>query len=195
MNILLDLFLTFAKIGMFTFGGGYAMIAMIEHHCVERKQWITHDEMMNVTVIAESTPGPIAINCATFTGYKKAGFMGAVAATLGIVVPSFVAIYLISMFLDNFLELSIIAHAFKGIKIAVGILILDAAVTMIKKMHKKKLPRVIMVCSAIAMLCVNMFAWKISSISLMLLAAAVSLTIFVVKGAPDQKGGAKNDLS
>ena len=191
MNILLDLFLTFAKIGMFTFGGGYAMIAMIEHHCVERKQWITHDEMMNVTVIAESTPGPIAINCATFTGYKKAGFMGAVAATLGIVVPSFVAIYLISMFLDNFLELSIIAHAFKGIKIAVGILILDAAVTMIKKMHKKKLPRVIMVCSAIAMLCVNMFAWKISSISLMLLAAAVSLTIFVVKGAPDQKGGAK----
>ena len=191
MNILLDLFLTFAKIGMFTFGGGYAMIAMIEHHCVERKQWITHDEMMNVTVIAESTPGPIAINCATFTGYKKAGFMGAVAATLGIVVPSFMAIYLISMFLDNFLELSIIAHAFKGIKIAVGILILDAAVTMIKKMHKKKLPRVIMVCSAIAMLCVNMFAWKISSISLMLLAAAVSLTIFVVKGAPDQKGGAK----
>lgn len=74
MNILLDLFLTFAKIGLFTFGGGYAMISMIENNCVERKQWITHDEMMNVTVIAESTPGPIAINCATFTGYKKAGF-------------------------------------------------------------------------------------------------------------------------
>ena len=73
MNILLDLFLTFAKIGLFTFGGGYAMISMIEHNCVERKQWITHDEMMNITVIAESTPGPIAINCATFTGYKKAG--------------------------------------------------------------------------------------------------------------------------
>ena len=74
MNILLDLFLTFAKIGLFTFGGGYAMISMIEYNCVEKKQWITHDEMMNVTVIAESTPGPIAINCATFTGYKKAGF-------------------------------------------------------------------------------------------------------------------------
>ena len=70
MNILLDLFLTFAKIGLFTFGGGYAMISVIEHNCVEQKQWITHEEMMDITVIAESTPGPIAINCATFTGYK-----------------------------------------------------------------------------------------------------------------------------
>ena len=190
MNLLLDLFLTFAKIGLFTFGGGYAMISMIENNCVERKQWITHDEMMNVTVIAESTPGPIAINCATFTGYKKAGFVGALAATLGIVVPSFVVIYLISMFLDNFLELTIIANAFKGIKIAVGILILDAAGTMIKKMHKKRLPRAIMVCSCAVMLCINIFSWNFSSISLMLIAAAVSLTIFILNGAPEQKGGA-----
>lgn len=190
MNILLDLFLTFAKIGLFTFGGGYAMISMIENNCVERKQWITHDEMMNVTVIAESTPGPIAINCATFTGYKKAGLIGALVATLGIVVPSFVVIYLISMFLDNFLELTIIANAFKGIKIAVGILILDAAVTMIKKIQKKKLPRTIMLCSCVIMLFINIFAWNFSSISLMLIAAAVSLTIFILNGAPEQKGGA-----
>ena len=190
MNILLDLFLTFAKIGLFTFGGGYAMISMIENNCVERKQWITHDEMLNVTVIAESTPGPIAINCATYTGYKKAGFIGALVATFGIVLPSFVVIYLISMFLDNFLELTIIANAFKGIKIAVGILILDAAITMIKKMHNKKLPRTIMVCSCIAMLCINIFAWDFSSISLMLIAAVVSLTIFMINGAPEQKGGA-----
>ena len=167
------------------------MIAMIENNCVERKQWITHDEMMNVTVIAESTPGPIAINCATFTGYKKAGFIGALVATLGIVVPSFAVIYLISMFLNNFLELTIIANAFKGIKIAVGILILDAAVTMIKKMHKKKLPRAIMLCSCVVMLCINIFSWNFSSISLMLIAAAISLMIFVLNGAPDQKGGAK----
>ena len=191
MNILVELFLTFAKIGMFTFGGGYAMIAMIENICVEKKQWITHDEMMNVTVIAESTPGPIAINCATFTGYKKAGFMGALMATLGMIVPSFMVIYLISMCLDNFLELTIIANAFKGIKIAVGILILDAAITMIKKMHKKKLPRTIMACSAVVMICINVFAWNFSSISLMLIAAAVSLTIFTLNGAPDQKGGTK----
>ena len=190
MNILIDLFLTFAKIGLFTFGGGYAMISVIENNCVERKQWITHDEMMDVTVIAESTPGPIAINCATFTGYKKAGFMGALVATFGIVLPSFVVIYLISMLLDNFLELTIIANAFKGIKIAVGLLILDAAITMLKKMHKKKLPRAIMICSCIAMLCINIFAFDFSSISVMIIAAVVSLTIFVINGAPDQKGSA-----
>ena len=189
MNILLDLFLTFAKIGLFTFGGGYAMISMIEYHCVECKKWITHEEMMNVTVIAESTPGPIAINCATFTGYKKAGVLGALIATLGLVVPSFTVIYVISMFLDNFLEWTIIANAFKGIKIAVGILILDAAITMIKKMHKKKLPRIIMICSCIMMLCINIFAWNFSSISLMLIAAVVSLSIFVLNGASEQKGG------
>ena len=192
MNILIDLFLTFAKIGLFTFGGGYAMISVIENNCVERKQWITHDEMMDVTVIAESTPGPIAINCATFTGYKKAGFMGALVATFGIVLPSFVVIYLISMLLDNFLELTIIANAFKGIKIAVGLLILDAAITMLKKMHKKKLPRAIMICSCIAMLCINIFAFDFSSISVMIIAAVVSLTIFVINGAPDQKGSANN---
>jgi len=191
VNILIDLFLTFAKIGLFTFGGGYAMIAMIENSCVERKQWITHDEMMNVTVIAESTPGPIAINCATFTGYKKAGVPGALAATLGMIVPSFAIIYLISMFLDNFLESTIISNAFKGIKIAVGILILDAAITMIKKMPKKKLPKRIMISSCIVMLCVNIFAWNFSSISLMLIAAAVSLMMFILHGAAEQNGGAK----
>lgn len=190
MNILLDLFLTFARIGLFTFGGGYAMIAMIENACVENKKWITHDEMMNVTVIAESTPGPIAINCATFTGYRQAGFAGALAATLGIVAPSFVIIYLISMFLNNFLELTLIASAFKGIKIAVGILILDAALTMIRRMPKRRLPRAIMLCSFAAMLCINVFALDFSSISLMLAAAAVSLSIFVASGSPAQKGGA-----
>ena len=191
MNILLDLFLTFAKIGLFTFGGGYAMISMIENNCVERKQWISHDEMMDITVIAESTPGPIAINCATFTGYKKAGITGAVVATLGMIVPSFTVIYLISMFLDNFLELTLIANAFKGIKIAVGFLILEAAITMVKKMHKKVLPRTIMVCSCIVMLCINIFALNFSSISLMLVAAVISLTMFIASGSPQQKGGNK----
>ena len=191
MNILLELFLTFAKIGLFTFGGGYAMISIIENNCVERKKWITHDEMMNITVIAESTPGPIAINCATFTGNKKAGFTGALTATLGMVIPSFLVIYMISMSLDNFLELTVVANAFRGIKIAVGILILDAAITMIRKMHKKKLPRTIMICSCLVMLGINIFSLNFSSISLMLIAAAVSLSIFVIQGAPEQKGGAK----
>jgi len=189
-NSLLDLLLTFMKIGLFTFGGGYAMISMIENNCVEKKKWITHDDMMNVTVIAESTPGPIAINCATFVGYRQAGFTGALIATLGMVLPSFVVIYAISMFLDNFLEITVIANAFKGIKIAVGFLILDAAVTMIKKMQKKVLSRAIMVCSFIVMLLVNIFSWNFSSISLMLVAAAISLVIFAAGGVAGQKGGA-----
>ena len=191
MSILLELFITFAKIGLFTFGGGYAMIALIEDECVDKKRWMTQDEMMNMTVIAESTPGPIAINCATFAGYKKAGFLGALAATIGMVVPSFVIIFCISMFLDRFLEVTIIANAFRGIKVGVGILIFTAAVNMIKKMQKKKLPLMIMTGSCVVMLFINIFAWGFSSISLMLLAAAVSLCIFVLQGAPEQKGGAK----
>lgn len=190
MNILFDLFLTFAKIGVFTFGGGYAMISVIEDNCVERKKWITHDDMMNMTVIAESTPGPIAINCATFTGYKKAGVAGAFVATLGMAIPSFVIIYLISMFMDNFLELTIVANAFKGIKVGVGILILDVGITMIKKMQKKKLQVIIMICACIVMLSINIFAWNFSSISLMLIAAAISLAYFMIKAEPKQKGGA-----
>ena len=189
MHLLLDLFLTFAKIGVFTFGGGYAMISMIGNSCVERKQWITHDEMMNVTVIAESTPGPIAINAATYVGYRQAGILGAVIATLGIVLPSFLIIFALSSLLDHYLEITIIASAFKGIRIAVGILILDAAITMIRKMHKKVLSRAIMVCSAVVMMLINIFSWNFSSISLMLIAAAVSLALFCLQGAPAQKGG------
>ena len=167
------------------------MISLIENDCVEKKKWITHDEMMNVTIIAESTPGPIAINCATFVGFRQAGLIGSLTATLGMVFPSFVIIYIISMFLDNFLGITLIANAFKGIKVAVSILVLDAAITMIRKMHRRVLPKVIMLCSFAAMLLINIFAWDFSSIALMLVAAAISLAIFCVKGKPGQEGGAE----
>ena len=181
MSLLFELFLTFAKVGLFTFGGGYAMIALIENSCVEKKQWITHDEMMNVTVIAESTPGPIAINCATYVGYKQKRLTGAAVATIGMVLPSFCIIFLISMFLDNFLEVSWIAHAFMGIRLAIGILILDAGIKMLRKMQKKALPRAIMLCAFAAMLLVDLFALWVSSIMLMLTAAIVSLSVFLVR--------------
>ena len=190
-HLLADLLLTFMKIGLFTFGGGYAMIGMIEDNCVEKKKWITHDEMMNITVVAESTPGPIAINCATYVGYVQAGMTGAILTTLGLVLPSFVIIYLISMVLDNFLELTLIANAFQGIKIAVGVLILDAALGMIKKMPKKPFMRGIMVCAFAAMMISNIFALNVSSITLLLAAAVVSLSVFAAKGAPDMKGDGK----
>ena len=191
MNILLDLFLTFAKVGLFTFGGGYAMISLIENSCVEKKGWFTHDEMMNVTVIAESTPGPIAINCATFVGYKQKGMIGAIAATIGMVLPSFCIIFLISMFLDNFLEIAWIAHAFMGIKIAVGILILDAAIKMIRKMQKKPIPLTIMACAFLAMLLIDIFALHVSSITLMLIAAVISLVLFLTRRNTGKAGAAK----
>ena len=191
MNILFDLFLTFAKIGLFTFGGGYAMISLIENSCVEKKGWITHDEMMNVTVIAESTPGPIAINCATFVGYKQKALIGAIAATIGMVLPSFCIIFLISMFLDNFLEIAWIAHAFMGIKIAVGILILDVAIKMIRKMQKKPIQLTIMACAFLAMLLIDIFALHVSSITLMLIAAVISLAIFLTRRNTGKAGAAK----
>ena len=188
-HVLFELLMTFMKIGLFTFGGGYAMIPMIEGICVEEKKWITSDEMLNITVIAESTPGPIAINCATFVGYQQAGFAGALAATLGIVLPSFAVIYAISLCLDNFLEITVIANAFRGIKAAVGLLIIDAAIKMIRKMKKKRLSSVIIAASCGAMLLINLLDWKISSISLMLAAAAAGLAALALTSRPVQKGG------
>ena len=191
MNILFELFFTFAKIGLFTFGGGYAMISLIENTCVDKKRWITHDDMMDITVIAESTPGPISINCATFVGYRQGGFSGALTATFGMVLPSFVIIYLISIFLDNFLEIALIANAFRGIKAAVGILILDAGLKMLKKMQKNMMSLAIMTGACIVILLVNFFAWHFSSILLMLTAALVSLAVFIVQGEIARKGGEK----
>ena len=188
MTLLLDLFLCFSKIGLFTFGGGYAMIALIENACVEKKRWITHDEMMNITVIAESTPGPIAINCATYVGYRQAGFAGALAATVGMVLPSFAIIFAISRCLDHFLAIAWIAHAFQGIKIAVGLLILDAALKMLQKMQKKPLPRAFMLCAFAAMLLIDLLSLRVSSIVLMLAAGLVSL-VFFPAGKPAAKGG------
>ena len=119
MKPIVELFLTFCKIGLFTFGGGYAMISVVEDQCVERKKWITQEEMVQMTVLAESTPGPVAINAATYVGFQRAGLSGAAAATLGVVLPSFGVIFLISQFLEGFLEIPLIASAFQGIKLGV----------------------------------------------------------------------------
>ena len=187
MKLLITLFLTFAKVGLFTFGGGYAMISMIEDVCVAKKGWITHEEMMEITVIAESTPGPIAINCATYVGYKHGGIWGSIAATVGMVVPSFLIIFLISGVLDHFLLIPVVANAFKGIKVGVGLLILRVAITMVKKMPKKPFPLTIAGCAFAAVLVINFLSLKISTIVLLLLAGTVSFSIFLCKKA----GGAK----
>ena len=175
---MLELFFTFMKIGLFTFGGGYAMISIIEDICVEKKKWLTHDELAQVAIVAESTPGPIAINCATYVGWIRGGLRGSILTTIGVVIPSFVIIYAISMLLDNFLEITVIASAFKGIKVAVGLLILNAGLNMLQKMKKSALALTLLVCSLAVMLLVPNF----SALSLMIIAGVISLALSFAKG-------------
>lgn len=182
MTVLLDLFLTFAKIGAFTFGGGYAMISLIDRECVEKKKWITSDELMEVTAIAESTPGPIAINLATYAGYKKAGIGGALAATLGVVLPSFLIIWLISSFMENLLSIETVAKAFKGIRIAVALLIIRAALKLIKGMLKKTrhkyISTVILSLFFLAVIIIDLLEVKFSTIYLILIAGICGVFIY-----------------
>ena len=184
MKVLPELFITFAKIGMFTFGGGYAMISIIEHECVEKKQWITADELMDMTVIAESTPGPIAINCATYTGYKKAGMKGAVVATIGMVLPSFLIIFLISSFLESLLKYEIVVKIFKGIRVAVGLLIMQAGINMVKKMMKSTKHKYINICFVIlffvTVMSLNILQIHFSTIYLILISGLMGFCIFGV---------------
>ena len=188
-HIIVDLLWTFFKIGLFTFGGGYAMISLVENSCVTKKQWITHEEMANVVVIAESTPGPIAINCSTYGGYRQAGILGAVVATTGVVIPSFIIILIIATFLDNFLEITVVANAFKGIKIAVGILILNAAVNMMKHIKKEFLAWAVFAAACVAMLLINIFSWNFSSTSLLLIAGSFTFALYLIKTVYERMGG------
>ena len=131
-----DLFWTFLKIGAFTFGGGYAMVALPEREFVEDKQWLSREEFLDMVAIAESTPGPVAVNSATYVGYKIEGVEGAAASTLAVCLPSFVVIYLISLVFDRFLQLSAVASAFRGIQVCVIYLIFSAGVRMLKALDK-----------------------------------------------------------
>lgn len=139
------LFLVFLKIGLFTFGGGYAMIPIIQNEVSNKRKWIPTEEVNQIITISESTPGPLAINAATYVGYKVAGFFGSLFATLGLVIPSFVIIFLISLFFDKFLSIKIIANAFKGIKAAVAFLILLGGFTLFKTMKKNLFSKIILI--------------------------------------------------
>lgn len=170
IDMLFKLFYTFAKIGLFTFGGGYGMIAIVQDVCVDKKKWITEDEFATVLTIAESTPGPIAINCATYIGYAQGGILGSIAATFGVVLPSFIIIFLISSFFDNLLAYPIVANAFHGIQIGVGLIIFRAGYNMFKKMNKKPFLITILICSLLIMLTINFFALNFSTIYLLMIA-------------------------
>lgn len=189
MNLLLDLFLTFARVGAFTFGGGYAMLALLDHECVEKKKWLTGEELTDITVIAESTPGPIAINCATYTGQKLAGMPGAIIATLGMILPSFLMILLISTFFENLLTVPIVAKAFRGIRLGVGVLIIHTAVKMIRRLLNntpaKRSAIVLIVLAFSAVLVLNLTCMRISTIYLILASGAAGYALY---GRGRQKG-------
>ena len=174
----LSLFLTMLKIGLFTFGGGYAMIALLENEFVAKKKWIEKDEFLDVAAIAESTPGPIAINAATYIGFKNAGIVGSIMATLGICIPSFVIIYAISLFFDAFLSLTLVAYAFKGIQICVVYLILSAGLKMLKPMKKTVFNIIIILITLICMVVLSLFAVKFSTIFYILISGAFGVVVY-----------------
>ena len=174
----LSLFLTMLKIGLFTFGGGYAMIALLENEFVAKKKWIEKDEFLDMAAIAESTPGPIAINAATYIGFKNAGIVGSIIATLGICIPSFVIIYAISLFFDAFLSLTLVAYAFKGIQICVVYLILSAGLKMLKQMKKTEFNIIIILITIICMVVLSLFAVKFSTIFYILISGAFGVVVY-----------------
>ena len=177
---LLLLFLLFMKIGLFTFGGGYAMISLIRREFIEKRKWITAPEFTDMIAISESTPGPLAINSATYVGYKIGGFWGALVSTVGVVIPSFVIIYVISLFLEQFLELTVVAAAFKGIQVAVAVLILTAGIKMFREMEKKPVTVAMAALVFIVMILLDVFALSFSSVWLILIGAGVGLAAYFI---------------
>ena len=176
----LSLFLTMLKIGLFTFGGGYAMIALLENEFVAKKKWLGKDEFLDIAAIAESTPGPIAINAATYIGYKNSGMIGSMIATLGICIPSFVIIYAISLFFDAFLSFTLVAYAFKGIQICVVYLILTAGLKMLKQMKKTTFNMIVISITLICMIVFSLFAVKFSTIFYILISGACGVAVYLL---------------
>ena len=130
MKELVDLFLTFARIGGLTFGGGYAMLPIIQKEVVEKRGWASEEEVMDYYAIGQCTPGVIAVNTATFIGYKNKGILGGIIATLGVVFPSLIIITIIALFINNFADLEIVKHAFAGIQVCVCVLIINAVIKL-----------------------------------------------------------------
>ena len=187
MRRYVDIFLTMLKIGLFTFGGGYAMIALLENEFVSKKKWLEKEEFLDMVAISESTPGPIAINAATYIGYKCLGFKGALLATAAVALPSFVIIFCISLFFDAFLSLSLIARAFRGIRVCVVFLIFSAGMKLLRGMKKKPLPILIVSLTVLTMILLSLFAARFSTVLLILIAGAIGVFAFGIQCMKSEK--------
>lgn len=174
------LFFTFFKIGLFTFGGGYAMIALLEEEFIQRRKWLDKDEFLDMTAIAESTPGPVAINSATYLGYKLAKVPGAATATVAVCLPSFLIIYAISLFFEQFTQLTVIANAFKGIQVCVIYLIFSAGVRMLKALDKSPFATGVLAAVMLVMVGLSLVGVSVSSILLILLSGAAGVAAWLI---------------
>ena len=174
------LFFTFFKIGLFTFGGGYAMIALLEEEFIQRRKWLDKDEFLDMAAIAESTPGPVAINRATYLGYKLAKVPGAATATVAVCLPSFLIIYAISLFFEQFTQLTVIANAFKGIQVCVIYLIFSAGVRMLKALDKSPFATGVLAAVMLVMVGLSLAGVSVSSILLILLSGAAGVAAWLI---------------
>lgn len=188
--MLWTLFWTMFRIGAFTFGGGYAMIALVQSEVCEKRGWLSEEEFMDMIAISESTPGPIAVNMATYVGYRLGGVVASVVATVAICLPSFIIIYLISLFFDAFLALTVVARAFRGIRVCVSYLILSAGVKMIRSLKKDAFHAVLLALSLGAMVVLTLLSVKYSSILFILAGGLVGFLFDRV--ARMKKGGEEN---
>lgn len=185
------LFWDFLKIGAFTFGGGYAMIHLLERQFVARRKWLDREEFLDMVAVAESTPGPVAVNSATYIGYKVDGVIGALSATVAVCLPSFVIIYLISLFLDQFLALTYVAYAFKGIQACVVYLILSAAWKLWTSMEKNWMNVSILTAVSIAMISFSAFAVDVSSILYIIICGVIGIAVYGMKCMRKERNSAK----
>lgn len=175
----LKLFLVLFKIGLFTFGGGYAMISLLESELVAKRKWLENDEFLNVVAIAESTPGPVAINAATYVGYKLAGVWGSLSATIAVALPSFSIIFLISLFFDAFLSLKYVAYAFDGIQVCVIFLILNAGMNMLLKLERNVWNILITSLVIAVMIALSVLSIAFSSVWYILITAGLALFLYL----------------
>jgi len=184
-KLIISLLFSMMKIGLFTVGGGFAMLSLLENEFVEKKKWLEKEEFLDLIVIAESTPGPIAVNAATYIGYKLSGVTASVAATLGVCLPSFVILFVISQFFDAFLSVKVIALAFKGIRVCVIYLILSAGMKLLGGVKKTPF-NVALVCSVLLVMTVlAIFAVSFSAIYYILICGTLGVLAYFVRNGKE----------
>ncbi|GHT60823.1 chromate transporter [Spirochaetia bacterium] len=187
-----DLLFTFLKLGLLTFGGGYAMIPVVERELIKKKNWTDMDEVMNYYTIAQVTPGIIAVNLSTFIGYKRKGPLGGFLATLGFVLPGVVFITIIAICLSNFADLPAVQHAFTGIRVAVGALILDTVIKMVKGVFKNWKALIIYVIAfALSAVSTLTDVWNVSPVLLVAASGVLGLLVFRPAKKIEPKGESK----